>query len=122
MRCYVFGLVELADFIFEKEDEHGQKHEGQLTFADFMSVVLDLRKALQKLNVPLTKPCCRFHSGVEELRKSLRELSCHACAADPSFHPNSQCPQCGILSLGDSDVLHPMECEVCQFQGAQMIT
>ena len=81
MRCYVFGLVELADFIFEKEDEHGQKHEGQLTFADFMSVVLDLRKALQKLNVPLTKPCCRLHSGMEELRKTLRELSCHACVA-----------------------------------------
>ena len=40
-----------------------------------------LREALQKLNVPLTKPCCRLHSGMEELRKTLRELSCHACVA-----------------------------------------
>eukprot|EP00927_Polykrikos_kofoidii_P084895 TRINITY_DN9081_c0_g1_i2.p1 TRINITY_DN9081_c0_g1~~TRINITY_DN9081_c0_g1_i2.p1 ORF type:complete len:652 (-),score=149.45 TRINITY_DN9081_c0_g1_i2:16-1971(-) len=39
----VFGLVELSDFIFEKEDENGARFEGQLTFADFMEVVLQLR-------------------------------------------------------------------------------
>eukprot|EP00927_Polykrikos_kofoidii_P084894 TRINITY_DN9081_c0_g1_i1.p1 TRINITY_DN9081_c0_g1~~TRINITY_DN9081_c0_g1_i1.p1 ORF type:complete len:664 (-),score=140.56 TRINITY_DN9081_c0_g1_i1:252-2243(-) len=39
----VFGLVELSDFIFEKEDETGTLCEGQLTFADFMEVVLQLR-------------------------------------------------------------------------------
>jgi len=78
------------------------------------------RDALLRLNVPLTKPCCHFHSGVESLRRALRELSCRACIADPSFHPTSQCPQCGILCLDDSDVL-PMRCDVCQFQGTPMM-
>lgn len=36
----VYGLMELADFIFESEDGTG---EVQLTFADFMEVVLSLR-------------------------------------------------------------------------------
>jgi len=39
----VFGLVDLQDFIFEAEDENGESKEKQLSFCDFMEVVLQLR-------------------------------------------------------------------------------
>jgi len=67
----VFNLVDLQDFIFEDDDEHGEKCEKQLTFGEFMEVVLQLRGSNQATVKDIVDLRKFFGSKTKELETRL---------------------------------------------------
>jgi hypothetical protein len=78
----------LQDFIFEREDEHGEKSDKQLTFGEFMEVVLQLRgtnQATVKDVVDLRK---FFGSKIADLEKRILRCMGNEVSSKPSGQPS----------------------------------
>jgi len=124
----VFGLVDLQDFIFEAEDENGESKEKQLSFCDFMEVVLQLRgsnNATVKDIVDLRKFVQKNNKMLEErviskLRRASHSTTWGSEAGCPAFQKSPSRP-CASRGLQKTSSDTPVQDEVQAKMDVEMV-